>query len=158
MSAQQLVANISSCTARHAFVCQRRCSNPGRSRQSVQASALAEPPVTPLWRSTSSSTRLEDAESNFRADSQTMGSLHCLWPRYVTKTSSPTAHLTSKGIGRKQLPPMIGDLAGWFTDGPLHSDESDARRDESDAWRQQRCQTSLLAGLASLWRYQGLRL
>lgn len=57
-----------------------------------------------------------------------------------------------QGASRGQLPAVVMQLAGWFTDGPLHCDEDDA------AQQQRPTPPQHLKGLASLWRYQGLRL
>lgn len=159
MLAHHLAANASTCTARRAFCTCNKCMNAGRSRLTARASALAEPPVAPVWRSTSMSKRSDNFDSDGRAESQTMGSLHCLWPRYGQKCSlatSSTAHSTAKGSTGKQLPLMVAQLAGWFTDGPLHCEDTLPQLQQQQ--QQQLQQSSPLAGLASFWRYQGLRL
>lgn len=74
------------------------------------------------------------------------GALHCLWPRYESRFGSAAQFQAAE---RRQLPPAVAALAGWFSDGPLHIDVS------ADGAHQPQPQPQ---GLAGMWRYQGFRL
>lgn len=156
MLSYRVAANVPTCTTQHAFCSCSEHSKAARCRPIARAAALAEPPTAPMWQST----RSVEFDSRGRADGQTMGSLHCLWPRYGEKCSLPAgnkAHTAAKeankrGASRGQLPSVVMRLAGWFTDGPLHCDEQDTAQQHRPSPPQH------LTGLASLWRYQGLRL
>lgn len=150
MPAHPLPAQCLTCASRSSLCRFGKCLTPRTSKRRVRAAALADPPA--FFPSTS--TRPNVLDRNGSDESQTRGSLHCLWPRYERRQA---VHFTEQASKTRQLPVAIAQLAGYFTDSPLHNTDT-AQQNPQQQSPQQQQPVPLLAELACLWRYQGLRI